>query len=81
MTPAPVVVEENTNLEDAAKLLSLLIYSVPSFIFFYLTFFFLFRFATRILLETKYRRLPVVDSDGKLVRERFNIYGLPISHT
>ncbi|KAH0871772.1 hypothetical protein HID58_078794 [Brassica napus] len=41
MTPAPVVVEENTNLEDAAKLL--------------------------ILLETKYRRLPVVDSDGKLV--------------
>ncbi|CAA7035850.1 unnamed protein product [Microthlaspi erraticum] len=39
MTPAPVVVEENTNLEDAAK----------------------------ILLETKYRRLPVVDSDGKLV--------------
>ncbi|VVB09934.1 unnamed protein product [Arabis nemorensis] len=39
MTPAPVVVEEETNLEDAAK----------------------------ILLETKYRRLPVVDSDGKLV--------------
>ncbi|KAF3486662.1 hypothetical protein F2Q69_00057973 [Brassica cretica] len=39
MTAAPVVVEENTNLEDAAK----------------------------ILLETKYRRLPVVDSDGKLV--------------
>nr|4GQW_A Chain A, CBS domain-containing protein CBSX1, chloroplastic [Arabidopsis thaliana] len=39
MTPAPLVVEEKTNLEDAAK----------------------------ILLETKYRRLPVVDSDGKLV--------------
>ncbi|QDP16899.1 hypothetical protein Tsubulata_060003 [Turnera subulata] len=39
MTPAPVVVRETTNLEDAA----------------------------RILLETKYRRLPVVDSDGKLV--------------
>ncbi|KAL2551982.1 CBS domain-containing protein CBSX1 [Forsythia ovata] len=39
MTPAPVVVCESTNLEDAA----------------------------RILLETKYRRLPVVDGDGKLV--------------
>ncbi|XP_044469163.1 CBS domain-containing protein CBSX1, chloroplastic-like isoform X2 [Mangifera indica] len=39
MTPAPVVVRETTNLEDAA----------------------------RLLLETKYRRLPVVDADGKLV--------------
>ncbi|GKU98918.1 hypothetical protein SLEP1_g11853 [Rubroshorea leprosula] len=39
MTPAPVVVRETTNLEDAA----------------------------RLLLETKYRRLPVVDVDGKLV--------------
>ncbi|KAI4383425.1 hypothetical protein MLD38_009263 [Melastoma candidum] len=39
MTPAPVVVRESTNLEDAA----------------------------RILLETKYRRLPVVDANGKLV--------------
>ncbi|XP_030975217.1 CBS domain-containing protein CBSX1, chloroplastic isoform X2 [Quercus lobata] len=39
MTPAPVVVRETSNLEDAA----------------------------RILLETKYRRLPVVDADGKLV--------------
>ncbi|KAI3409341.1 uncharacterized protein J3R85_019471 [Psidium guajava] len=39
MTPAPVVVRETTNLEDAA----------------------------RILLETKYRRLPVVDAEGKLV--------------
>ncbi|XP_035839726.1 CBS domain-containing protein CBSX1, chloroplastic isoform X2 [Helianthus annuus] len=39
MTPAPLVVRENTNLEDAA----------------------------RLLLETKYRRLPVVDSKGKLV--------------
>nr|CAN65905.1 hypothetical protein VITISV_004872 [Vitis vinifera] len=39
MTPAPVVVHETTNLEDAA----------------------------RLLLETKYRRLPVVDGDGKLV--------------
>ncbi|KAF2295299.1 hypothetical protein GH714_032583 [Hevea brasiliensis] len=39
MTPAPVVVRETTNLEDAA----------------------------RLLLETKYRRLPVVDSEGKLV--------------
>ncbi|KAF3972750.1 hypothetical protein ACB098_02G160800 [Castanea mollissima] len=39
MTPAPVVVRESSNLEDAA----------------------------RILLETKYRRLPVVDADGKLV--------------
>ncbi|EYU44424.1 hypothetical protein ABFS82_08G051800 [Erythranthe guttata] len=39
MTPAPVVVRESTNLEDAA----------------------------RLLLETKYRRLPVVDDDGKLV--------------
>ncbi|CAL5366913.1 unnamed protein product [Camellia sinensis] len=39
MTPAPVVVRESTNLEDAA----------------------------RLLLETKYRRLPVVDGEGKLV--------------
>ncbi|KAJ8470597.1 hypothetical protein OPV22_024940 [Ensete ventricosum] len=39
MTPAPLVVRETTNLEDAA----------------------------RQLLATKYRRLPVVDSDGKLV--------------
>ncbi|WOK95084.1 hypothetical protein Cni_G03791 [Canna indica] len=39
MTPAPLVVRETTNLEDAA----------------------------RLLLETKYRRFPVVDSDGKLV--------------
>ncbi|XP_074582084.1 CBS domain-containing protein CBSX1, chloroplastic-like [Curcuma longa] len=39
MTPAPLVVSETTNLEDAA----------------------------RLLLETKYRRLPVVDDDGKLV--------------
>ncbi|XP_021897556.1 CBS domain-containing protein CBSX1, chloroplastic [Carica papaya] len=39
MTPAPVVVRQTTNLEDAA----------------------------RLLLETKYRRLPVVDADGKLV--------------
>ncbi|KAG8384353.1 hypothetical protein BUALT_Bualt04G0109300 [Buddleja alternifolia] len=47
MTPAPVVVHESTNLEDAARhILSLII---------------------RLLLETKYRRLPVVDGDGKLV--------------
>ncbi|XP_022898482.1 CBS domain-containing protein CBSX1, chloroplastic-like [Olea europaea var. sylvestris] len=39
MTPAPLVVHENSNLEDAA----------------------------RLLLKTKYRRLPVVDSNGKLV--------------
>ncbi|XP_022775169.1 CBS domain-containing protein CBSX1, chloroplastic-like [Durio zibethinus] len=39
MTPAPVVVRETTNLEDAA----------------------------RLLLETKYRRLPVVDAEDKLV--------------
>ncbi|CAN1307472.1 CBS domain-containing protein CBSX2, chloroplastic [Linum perenne] len=39
MTPNPLTVRENTNLEDAA----------------------------RLLLETKYRRLPVVDADGKLV--------------
>ncbi|XP_028760550.1 CBS domain-containing protein CBSX1, chloroplastic isoform X2 [Neltuma alba] len=39
MTPAPMVVRETTNLEDAA----------------------------RLLLETKFRRLPVVDADGKLV--------------
>ncbi|RXH87360.1 hypothetical protein DVH24_034260 [Malus domestica] len=38
MTPAPLVVRETTNLEDAA----------------------------RLLLETKYRRVPVVDSEGKL---------------
>ncbi|XP_027112533.1 CBS domain-containing protein CBSX2, chloroplastic-like isoform X1 [Coffea eugenioides] len=39
MTPSPLVVQESTNLEEAA----------------------------RLLLETKYRRLPVVDADGKLV--------------
>lgn len=39
MTPNPLAVRQNTNLEDAA----------------------------RLLLKTKYRRLPVVDGDGKLV--------------
>ncbi|XP_023007339.1 CBS domain-containing protein CBSX1, chloroplastic-like [Cucurbita maxima] len=39
MTPVPLVVRENSDLEDAA----------------------------RLLLQTKYRRLPVVDADGKLV--------------
>ncbi|XAR72918.1 hypothetical protein NMG60_11019724 [Bertholletia excelsa] len=39
MTPAPLVVRETTNLEDAA----------------------------RLLLATKYRRMPVVDGDGRLV--------------
>ncbi|KAI3755410.1 hypothetical protein L1987_55208 [Smallanthus sonchifolius] len=39
MTPAPLVVHETSNLEEAV----------------------------RLLLETKYRRLPVVDDDGKLV--------------
>ncbi|KAK6121420.1 hypothetical protein DH2020_044845 [Rehmannia glutinosa] len=39
MTPSPLVVRENTNLEDAV----------------------------RLLLKTKYRRLPVVDGEGKLI--------------
>ncbi|XP_027346788.1 CBS domain-containing protein CBSX1, chloroplastic-like [Abrus precatorius] len=39
MTTAPMVVQETSNLEDAA----------------------------RLLLETKFRRLPVVDAEGKLV--------------
>ncbi|XP_047983082.1 CBS domain-containing protein CBSX1, chloroplastic-like isoform X2 [Salvia hispanica] len=39
MTPAPLVVRENTNLEDVV----------------------------RILLVTKFRRLPVVDGEGRLV--------------
>ncbi|KAL0376086.1 UNVERIFIED_CONTAM: CBS domain-containing protein CBSX1, chloroplastic [Sesamum calycinum] len=39
MTPAPLVVRENTNLEDVV----------------------------RLLLKTKYRRLPVVDGEGKLI--------------
>ncbi|PHT62637.1 CBS domain-containing protein CBSX2, chloroplastic [Capsicum annuum] len=39
MTPTPLSIREDTNLEDAA----------------------------RLLLQTKYRRLPVVDGDGKLV--------------
>ncbi|KAL3843908.1 hypothetical protein ACJIZ3_001311 [Penstemon smallii] len=39
MTPAPLIVRENTNLEDVV----------------------------RLLLRTKYRRLPVVDNEGKLV--------------
>lgn len=86
MTPAPVVVRETTNLEDAAK------YSRPSFSFFFLSKliflnipFTMFMFIliicgkkitsdlvlsnARLLLETKYRRLPVVDADGKLVRD------------
>lgn len=78
MTPAPLVVEEKTNLEDAAKLLSFLFFSAVIYFFISLsnlsvmvTLFsnISFLFPTRILLETKYRRLPVVDSDGKLVRE------------
>ncbi|TKY55688.1 CBS domain-containing protein CBSX1 [Spatholobus suberectus] len=39
MTTTPMVVQETSNLEDAA----------------------------RLLLQTKFRRLPVVDADGKLV--------------
>ncbi|GFQ04096.1 CBS domain-containing protein cbsx2 chloroplastic [Phtheirospermum japonicum] len=39
MTPSPLAVRENTNLEDAV----------------------------RLLLKTKYRRLPVVDGEGKLI--------------
>lgn len=71
MTPAPVVVRESTNLEDAARFcLYLFLQS-----FFILFAFFPFNFSphafnVRILLETKYRRLPVVDADGKLVRDR-----------
>ncbi|KAL0454275.1 UNVERIFIED_CONTAM: CBS domain-containing protein CBSX1, chloroplastic [Sesamum latifolium] len=41
MTPAPLVVRENTNLEDVV----------------------------RLLLKTKYRRLPVVDGEGKLLSD------------
>ncbi|XP_060970436.1 CBS domain-containing protein CBSX1, chloroplastic isoform X1 [Cannabis sativa] len=50
MTPAPVVVRETTNLEDAA----------------------------RLLLETKYRRLPVVDADGKLVIDAILFYSFNV---
>ncbi|CAI0430270.1 unnamed protein product [Linum tenue] len=52
MTPAPMVVRETTNIEDAA----------------------------RLLLETKFRRLPVVDSEGKLVRDVFIYSDQLISH-
>ncbi|KAB5556954.1 hypothetical protein DKX38_007863 [Salix brachista] len=51
MTPAPVVVRETTNLEDAAKL----------------------------LLETKYRRLPVVDADGKLYFELMTVLMMSVA--
>lgn len=30
----------------------------------------------RLLLETKYRRLPVVDGDGKLVRIMFTCFSV-----
>jgi CBS domain-containing protein len=39
MTPSPLVVQEMTNLEDAAK----------------------------VLLDSKFRRLPVVDEKGRLI--------------
>jgi CBS domain-containing protein len=39
MTPSPLVVQETTNLEDAAK----------------------------VLLDSKFRRLPVVDEKGRLI--------------
>ncbi|GAV91730.1 CBS domain-containing protein [Cephalotus follicularis] len=52
MTPAPIVVRETTNLEDAAS---------PNLEFLN------WSSNVRLLLATKYRRLPVVDADGKLV--------------
>lgn len=81
MTPAPLVVRESTNLEDVARFCDTLSdlnhqYSAwlikwrltclafVSFIF------------TRLLLKTKYRRLPVVDADGKLVRTFYPVFTL-----
>ncbi|KAJ0011526.1 hypothetical protein Pint_33904 [Pistacia integerrima] len=76
MTPAPLVVYENTNLEDAARYWIHLLFqylfccSFENFIN-YLRCHNLIAlskiFDGRLLLETKYRRLPVVDADGKLV--------------
>ncbi|KZV20673.1 hypothetical protein F511_30574 [Dorcoceras hygrometricum] len=54
MTPAPLVVREATNLEDAARLDAKVLQMYLAF-------------KIRLLLRTKYRRLPVVDRDGKLV--------------
>ena len=82
MTPSPLVVREMTNLEDAARLLSfhhrlltqkLCPHLFPEFIFslfLLITIPFLWTVVfslNRLLLETKYRRLPVVDDSGKLV--------------
>lgn len=70
MTPAPVVVRETTNLEDVARYVVLLLFD----------FLYSFPLSTgllfdiRILLETKYRRLPVVDDSGKLVGVRVFLF-------
>ena len=85
MTPAPVVVRETTNLEDSVRYGSPFFLFFFSKLIFLNIPFTLFMFIliscgqkltsdlvlsnARLLLETKYRRLPVVDADGKLVRD------------
>jgi CBS domain-containing protein len=65
MTWAPLVVRETTNLDAAARYVQLIRVSPRLFT----TDLSLLRvwFFHRLLLETKYHRLPVVDSTGKLV--------------
>ncbi|KAK2632285.1 hypothetical protein EUGRSUZ_L01765 [Eucalyptus grandis] len=70
MTPAPLVVRETTNLEDAASDNAIEMHTVsalkvfcliklgPSLVLVY---------NDRLLLETKYHRLPVVDGNGQLI--------------
>jgi len=68
MTPAPLVIQETTNLEDAARFYTLQWHCA---IYLYLSVWTEFKLSSlhncRLLLETKYRRLPVVDSAAKLV--------------
>lgn len=82
MTSAPLVVRETTNLEDAARF--------HWFLFPQLLLFFQLKnqkhkillkknkklFDVRLLLETKYRRLPVVDDEGKLVSVFFFFWNI-----
>lgn len=106
MTPAPVVVRQTTNLEDAARFdMIFLMFVVSKLFFFFFPLFTLPQCPTfpfphcsaclvgsksielhcafvnnRLLLETKYRRLPVVDADGKLVRHPLLLYWLVFPH-
>lgn len=79
MTPSPLVVRDSTNLEDAARFLLLTPLYVFPLHYLWKQHFSNHRSVSRLLLETKFRRLPVVDSDGKLVRISLKLTIFPSS--